>query len=511
MKLSEVLAGCGAEQVAGGRGVVDIAGISIDSREVAAGHLFVALPGTKAKGADFIKDALKAGAAALLVERDDAEAAGKDVPVFVVPNTKKALGPIAANFYAKPAEQLTLLAVTGTNGKTTTAYLLESIASASGANVGLIGTIQYRFAGQTREATHTTPDALAMQKLLREMVDAGTETVVLEVSSHALDQDRVNGLTFRAAAFTNLSRDHLDYHPDAESYFQAKRRLFVENLSQGGVAVVNGDDTAAVRIYNELRGQKRMAWKFSRTGAGEVSAADVSYTLDGIKGTLKTPAGDIPFKSKLLGPHNLENILAAAGTALAAGFSRRDVQDGIERVFRVPGRMERVEAAGISVLVDYAHTDDALRRALESTRHLARGRLITVFGCGGDRDKGKRPLMGQAAAEGSDLVVVTSDNPRSEDPDDIISEIAPGIEKAGKRRISPAKAKGGEGGYLVEANRRDAIRLAVKIASPGDVVLLAGKGHELFQQLNDEKAPFDDRQEADDALTLRLHAPPDAE
>jgi UDP-N-acetylmuramoyl-L-alanyl-D-glutamate--2,6-diaminopimelate ligase len=326
------------------------------------------------------------------------------------------------------------------------------------------------------------------------------DTVIMEVSSHALQQERVHGLTFRAAAFTNLTRDHLDYHKDLEEYFQAKRKLFVENLSPGGVAVVNGEDTNATRIYNELRGQKRMAWKFSRQGAGEISATDVQYTLDGIKATLKTPAGDIAIKSALLGPHNLENILAATGIALGAGFSRRDVQDGIERCRRVPGRMERVDGKEITALVDYAHTDDALRRALESARTLAKGRLLVVFGCGGDRDKGKRPLMGQAAAEAADLAVVTSDNPRSEDPEEIIAQITPGLEKGGARRISVGKAKSGERGYLVEADRRAAIQLAAQLAKPGDVILIAGKGHEAYQQIEDEKQPFDDREEAAKAL-----------
>ena len=272
------------------------------------------------------------------------------------------------------------------------------------------------------------------------MVDAGTDTVVMEVSSHALDQDRVHGLVFRAAGFTNLSRDHLDYHPDMEAYFQAKRKLFSENLSPGGVAVVNGDDTYAARLYNEVRSSKRMAWKFSRTG-GEISAAGVEYSLAGIKATLKTPAGDIAIQSALVGPHNLENILAAAGMALGAGFSRQDVKEGIARMKGVPGRMERIESEGRVALVDYAHSDDALKRSLEAARTLARGRVVVVFGCGGDRDKGKRPLMGQVAAENADLVVVTSDNPRTEDPDEIIGQITAG---RGEGRSPPDERRQGQ-------------------------------------------------------------------
>jgi UDP-N-acetylmuramoyl-L-alanyl-D-glutamate--2,6-diaminopimelate ligase len=273
--------------------------------------------------------------------------------------------------------------------------------------------------------------------------------------------------------------------------------------------VVNGDDTFATRIYNELRGQKRMAWKFSRQGNGEISAStDVSYSLQGIKGVLKTPAGDIPVKSRLLGPHNLENILAAAGLALGAGFARRkDVQLGIERMAGVPGRMERVENHGPpgapAVLVDYAHTDDALKRALEAARGMAKGRVIVVFGCGGERDAGKRPLMGTAAAEGADLAVLTSDNPRNENPEDIISQVTPGLEKGGVRRISAGKAKSGEKGYLVEADRKAAIETAISLAKEDDVVLIAGKGHETYQIVGTEKRAFDDREVAARALAIR--------
>jgi len=266
---------------------------------------------------------------------------------------------------------------------------------------------------------------------------------------------------------------------------------------------VNGDDTYGSRIYSELRGSKRMAWKFSRAGNAEISTANAEFSLAGIQATLKTPAGDIPVRSRLLGFHNLENILAAAGVALSAGFSRRDVQDGIERLQGVPGRMERVEARGVVALVDYAHTDDALKRALEAIRSLSKGRLLVVFGCGGDRDRGKRPLMGSAAAEGADLAVVTSDNPRSEDPDEIISQITGGIERAGFRRISVGKARAGEKGYLVESDRRQAIALAASLAKPGDVILIAGKGHEPYQEIQDEKHPFDDRREAAEALEAR--------
>ncbi|MFN0063204.1 MAG: UDP-N-acetylmuramoyl-L-alanyl-D-glutamate--2,6-diaminopimelate ligase [Myxococcaceae bacterium] len=496
MKVVELLAGCGAEQISGGRAAIDVLGVSSDSRKVERGHLFVALPGTKVDGLQFVDEAKAKGAVAVLTEQREATS----LPTFVVSNARQALATLASNFYKRPSDVLVLLGVTGTNGKTTTACLLESICAASGANTGLIGTVQVKFDGKSREPTHTTPDAIELHRTMREMVDSGVDTVVMEVSSHALAQERVHGLVFKAAAFTNLSRDHLDYHADMEAYFQAKRTLFTGLLSPGGMAVVSGEDTYGARIYSELRQGRRMAWKFSREGNGELSATHVEFSMQGIRATLKTPAGDIPIRSSLIGPHNLDNILAAAGMALGAGFARRDVQEGVERLVNVPGRMERIEYEGRTVLVDYAHSDDALRRVLEAARGLAKGKLIAVFGCGGDRDRGKRPLMGQAAAEVADWVVVTSDNPRKEDPDEIVGEITPGVEKAGLRRISAGKARSGERGYFVEVDRRAAIEMAVSLAKPGDLIVLAGKGHETTQIVGAERKRFDDREEAQRAL-----------
>ena len=496
MKLTELLAGVGTEPVASTKAKADISGLSADSRSTKPGDLFIAVPGTKADGMQFAHEAVQRGAVAVLSEKT---ISGLTVPLFVTPSARKALALVAGNFYGNPARELVLLGITGTNGKTTTAWLVESICLAGMNSVGLFGTIGIRFAGQNREATHTTPDPLQLHKIFREMVDAGVDTAVMEVSSHALVQDRVHGLTFRAAGFTNLSRDHLDYHKDMEAYFQAKRRLFTENLAPGGLAVVNADDTYTNRIYNEMRQLKRQSWKFSRAGNGELSVSNVEFTTQGIKATLKTPAGDIAVKSGLIGAHNLDNILCAAGIALAAGASRRDVQDGIERVVRVPGRMERVENKGITALIDYAHTDDALTRAVESARAITKGKLIVVFGCGGDRDSGKRPIMGEVAAQ-TDLPIVTSDNPRGEDPDEIIQDIIPGLEKSGLRRMSPAKARTGEKGYLVEADRKAAIALAVSLAKPTDTILIAGKGHETYQEQNGVKTHFDDLEEARKAL-----------
>ncbi len=496
MKLTELLAGIGTEPVASSKAKADITGLTADSRQVKAGDLFIALQGAKSDGANYAQEAVQRGAVAVLSEKP---LPGLGVPVFTTSGTRKALALLAGNFYGNPARELVLLGVTGTNGKTTTAWLVDSICTAGGAAVGVFGTIEMRWPGTKRVPTHTTPDPIELHKTMREMLDSGVDTVVMEVSSHAITQDRVHGLTFRAAGFTNLSRDHLDYHKDMEAYFQAKRRLFTDNLSPGGVAVVNGDDTYTNRIYSEMRQLKRMAWKFSRFGNGEISAAGAELTGNGIKATLKTPAGDIPVKSSLVGAHNLDNILTAAGIALGFGAGRKDVQEGIERLKRVPGRMDKIDGKGVTVLVDYAHTDDALTKAMESARGITKNRLFVVFGCGGERDIGKRPLMGEVASS-ADLPIVTSDNPRGEDPDDIIGEILPGLEKGGMRRMSPAKARSGERGYMVEADRAAAIALAISLAKEGDTVLIAGKGHEGYQDQRGEKKPFDDLAEARKAL-----------
>lgn len=499
MKLTELLAGVGTDPVASTKAKADITGICSDSRSVKPGDLFVAVPGAKADGVQFANEAVQRGAVAVLAERT---IGGLTVPLFITPSVRKALALVAGNFYGNPARELVLLGVTGTNGKTTTAWLVESICLAGMNNTGMLGTIGVRYGGQLHEALHTTPDPIVLHRTFREMVDAGVDTVVMEVSSHGLLQDRVHGLTFRAAGFTNLSRDHLDYHKDMEAYFQAKRRLFTENLSPGGLAVVNADDTYTNRIYNEMRQLKKQPWKFSKDGNGELSVSNVEMSPMGIRATLRTPAGDIPIKSSLIGAHNLDNILCATGIALAAGASRRDVQEGIERVTRIPGRMERVDnAAGVTALVDYAHTNDALARAIDASRLVCKGKLIVVFGCGGERDVGKRPLMGEVAAA-ADIPIVTSDNPRGEDPNEIIQGIVPGLEKGELRRMSAAKARTGERGYLVEVDRKAAIGLAVSLAKPGDVVLIAGKGHEKYQEQNGEKKHFDDLEEVQKALSV---------
>jgi UDP-N-acetylmuramoyl-L-alanyl-D-glutamate--2,6-diaminopimelate ligase len=323
---------------------------------------------------------------------------------------------------------------------------------------------------------------------------------VLEVSSHALAQERAAGLSFAVAGFTNLSRDHLDYHGDMESYFLAKRRLFTEALARRGVAVVNGDDAYGARLALELGARGRTAWRYGLAHGREIAAFAPRVGLDGLAAEVSTPAGEVSLRSPLVGAHNLENLLCAAGMALALGLPPAAVERGLAGCAGAPGRLERVEGRGVRAFVDYAHTPDALSRALAALRALGPRRLLVVFGCGGDRDRGKRPLMGEAAARGADLAVVTSDNPRTEDPGAIIAEVVPGLAGAGARRLSQAEARGGADGFAVEPDRRAAIALAVAAARPGDAVLLAGKGHEDYQIVGAEKRPFDDREEARRAL-----------
>jgi len=490
MRLSSVIAGTGASLGQALDGEVSL--VTSDSRQVKHGALFVAIAGGRADGHDFAAAAVRAGAVAVLAERpvDCAPAA-----LLLVPSARRALALAAANLHGRPAERLALCGVTGTKGKTTVTYLVEACADAAGVSSGVIGTVSWRVPGRTRPASHTTPDAAELQALLAEMVGAGARVAILEVSSHALDQERVAGISFRAAGFTNLGRDHLDYHPDQESYFQAKRRLFAERLAPDGVAVVNAGDAHGARIAAELSAAGRTVWRFGVPGA-EIAPRDVRVGMDGIQAVLSTPRGEVPVRSPLVGAHNLENLMTAAGLALALGFPKGAVSAGLSASRGAPGRLERIDGRGVAAFVDYAHTPDSLAAACAALRALAPRRLIAVFGCGGDRDRGKRPLMGRAAGDAADLVVVTSDNPRTEDPGAILDAILPGVEEAGLRRLSEAEARGGARGFTVVEDRRAAIALALESARAGDAVLIAGKGHEDYQIVGTERRHLDDREEA---------------
>jgi UDP-N-acetylmuramoyl-L-alanyl-D-glutamate--2,6-diaminopimelate ligase len=388
-----------------------------------------------------------------------------------------------------------VVGITGTNGKTTTAYLLASIFDAAGIRCGLLGTVGYRIGpgdNEVREAARTTPEAPHLQALLREMVEQGSRAAVLEVSSHALALRRVDGMTFAAGVFTNLTRDHLDFHSDMEAYFQAKRRLF-EMLPRDAPSLLNVDDPRGLALVEV--GGRPVTYAINR--AADLTPGPLSFSLAGLSFEVRTPRGTLQIRSALVGRPNVYNILAAVATATALGLSFDAIERGVRNLGGVPGRFEVVSSAKdeVTVVVDYAHTDDALRNLLETARPLASGRLITVFGCGGDRDRPKRPLMGAVAGRFSDVIVMTSDNPRSEDPNRIIEEIQRGI-TADTRRDSAQRA-------LAIVDRRSAIATAIEIARPGDLVLIAGKGHEKYQVIGDRTLPFDDAAVAREALARR--------
>jgi len=498
LRLSDLLQGIPDARIAAGDGEIVIREVRDDSRLVQPGDLFVAIPGTKIDGRRFIEDAKAKGAAAILTEESGLASTGA---VVVVGNARLALGQVTANRY-QAVQALTLTAVTGTNGKTTTTYLMEGIFAAAGRRPGVIGTVGYRFGGKTQEAPLTTPGALQLHSLFSQMKGEGCSDVVLEASSAALDQGRLHGCRFRVAGLSNITQDHLDYHGTMERYRAAKAILFRELLSANGVAVLFADDEAGLAMRPEVRGSV-LTLTHQPRGA-DVAVLDRRLGLDGIRVKLATPAGSLEITSPLVGDFNLSNLLLAAGMALAHGIDRHAIAAGLARVQGVPGRLQRVaNAAGVLCLVDYAHTPDALERALDVLRPLGTGRVLVIFGCGGERDQGKRPRMGQAAAERADVVVVTSDNPRTDDPAVIIDMIVAGVEKTGIVRRTASELRQGLSGFHVEPDRRVAIELAVALARPGDTLLIAGKGHEDYQILGTQKIHFDDREVAAAAFATR--------
>ena len=482
----------------------EVASVCYDSRQCSKGSLFVAIPGLKMDGHRFIGDAVDRGAAFIIHEGEIRPPGG--VTAIRVRDSRPVLGRLGRNFFAHPSSRLCLLAVTGTNGKTTVSYLLESILKAAGYTVGVLGTVNYRYGGKTFPAPNTTPESFEMQKILREMADDGATHVVAEVSSHAVDLRRVDDCAFDAGIFTNLTQDHLDYHETMENYFQAKKRLFSEILPAGKKnrplrMIINGDDIWGRRIIREVGGG---GLTFGLEHPCDVAADPFRLSLDGIEATLHIDAEKLEISSPLLGRFNLYNILAAAAAARALAIPVQFIRDGIASIARVPGRLEKVSAAGQpAVFVDYAHTDDALRRVLQNLSAFRSGRIITIFGCGGDRDRGKRPLMGEAAIAYSDLTIVTSDNPRTENPLEIIREIETGIRAPRFANLKDLERHPGERGYLVIPDRKMAIAAAIGLAGATDIVLIAGKGHEDYQIIGGRKFPFDDRTIAREELTRR--------
>lgn len=490
----------------------EIGSIHYRAQDVMPGGLFVAVEGLAADGHDFIDEALTRGASAIITQKP----VKRDAVMIEVADSRKALAAISGTFYSNPSRKLFLIGITGTNGKTTTAFLIEHILLEAGLSVGVIGTLNYRYSGKIFQNPITTPESLDLQRILSEMTEAGITHVVMEVSSHALDLDRVNHCKFDLAIFTNLTQDHLDYHKDMDSYWSCKKKLFTEILEPGS----SKDRPLAIINHNDEKGKKLIQMLQRRFGEDSVLSAGFSgenrirptifeHNLEGVWGNISTPDGSFGLKSCLVGQHNLENILCATGVGIVLGLSLDTVKNGIESVTAVPGRLERIPNADNRFLyVDYAHTPDALENVLGSLRSLSSGRLICVLGCGGNRDKTKRPQMGEIAGRISDLSIITSDNPRTEAPMEIIDQILRGTIKTTLHAYLSADLIKGfqKKGYIVEPDRRKAIQLAVQVSRPGDTILIAGKGNETYQILGNKTIDFDDRKEAEKAL-LKINDP----
>jgi len=493
MKVRELLA-CIETPAVHGPAEAEVQGIACDSRQVRPGTVFVALRGLHQDGWRFAAEAVRRGAVAVVSEHDPGAGRapfGPRVCLARVADARRALADLSAAFYNHPAAGLLTVGITGTNGKTTTAYMVRDVLRADGRSPGLISTVQYEVGERVIPAMRTTPEAPALQALLAQMVDAGCGSAVMEVSSHALDQQRVSGADIDIAVFTNLTRDHLDYHGSMQAYFDAKMRLF-RALGRGGkdgVAVVNTDDPWGQRIANAADvAAERLTYGTDPTAA--IQARDIRLGAEGSTFRVLTPWGEAEIRTALMGRFNVSNLLAALGTVCAAGVQLDLAVRVLGSETSVTGRLERIaNPLGFQVFVDYAHTDDALKHVLATLREVTARRLIVVVGCGGNRDRSKRPAMGAAAARLADAAVLTADNPRGEDPREIIREMEEGF---------PRRAA-----YEVIVDRREAIFHAIAMAEPGDVVLIAGKGHETFQEFANRTAPFDDRQVAREALEQR--------
>ncbi|HYL93129.1 MAG TPA: UDP-N-acetylmuramoyl-L-alanyl-D-glutamate--2,6-diaminopimelate ligase [Alphaproteobacteria bacterium] len=489
MNFSELLRGLSVPHSGGNH---KIEGLDYDSRRIQPGWLFLAARGESTDGNRYIDAALAQGAVAVVTD-SAAEPRRPGVGWAVVEHGRKALAVMSANFYGHPAEKLAVTGVTGTNGKTTTTFLIESILKSCGKNPTLIGTIEYHVAGNVLPAPHTTPESLELNQVFAQTIAAGGTDVVMEVSSHALEQGRVHGIPFEVAVFTNLTRDHLDYHRDMASYFAAKRMLFEgAGARPPRAAVINIEDEYGSALVDVTRRSSEQVISYG-IDYGDFHAANLDLGPRGSEFDLISPAGSVHIQTALIGRINVYNILAAAAAASVRGCALPGIAKALLGFRQVPGRFERVDCGQpFTVVVDYAHTDDALRNLTAIARDFAsrnnsRGRVITLFGCGGDRDRTKRPLMGEAAGRGSNFVVLTSDNPRSEDPQKIIQEALPGLQKTATQ-------------YAVEPDRKQAIALALKKAKAGDIVLIAGKGHEKVQVTREGVRPFDDVQVAREEL-----------
>ena len=509
MELKKLLEGVEVKKIAG-EGRKEIKGIAYHSRQVEKDFLFAAIRGVEADGHQFVDEAIEKGAAALVLEQ---EREVSNRTMVLVPDSRRALAKISSNFYGEPSSRVSLIGITGTNGKTTTTYLLESIFKKAGWNAGVIGTINYRFGQKTTPAPNTTPESLDLQRILWEMVSEGTSHVIMEVSSHGLDLDRVFGCQFDGVVFTNLTSEHLDYHKTLKQYFESKKKLFSDHLvksrKERRFAVTNHDDPRGEEM---VKGIDLPVIRYGLTPSCDVTADRVTSSFEGLFCRIKTPKGDLSIHSKLAGNFNLYNILAAMAVGTAMEIPLETLKEGVEGLEGVSGRFEKVEnKRGIHVIIDYAHTHDALKRVLLGLKNILEdgtqnsGKMITVFGCGGDRDRTKRPLMGEVAGRYSDLAILTSDNPRTEDPLAIMEEVEKGLKSVRLKEWDQDELKSWRSrrGYLRVPDRREAIRTAIRLALPSDTVLIAGKGHEDYQILGKKKFPFDDRIEAKKALEER--------
>jgi UDP-N-acetylmuramoyl-L-alanyl-D-glutamate--2,6-diaminopimelate ligase len=464
--------------------------ITDDSRAVTEGSLFVAVKGERVDGHGFVEQAIKAGAVAVVAQ---GLSPSGPLPFVRVADSRKALGLLGSRFHGDPSARLKMIGVTGTNGKTTTTYLCKALLEGVGRQVGLIGTVGYQIGQETLPASHTTPGALDLQTLLAKMVERGLTAAVMEVSSHALALDRTAGCEYDVAVFTNLTQDHLDFHRTMDEYYEAKLRLFTGlagGQKSGKRALVNMDDPCGKKIKAAC---SVPVWGYALHSSADLKAERVRLSLTGTEFTAATPAGSFSVESRLVGEHNVYNLLGAIGVALHDGATLDQIRGAAAKITNVPGRFERVSSGqDFTVVVDYAHTEDALLRLLTAAQALKTGRIITVFGCGGDRDRGKRPKMGRAAVEYSDVVILTSDNPRTEDPMAILHEVEIGVRDALASRNHVQ--------YRLVPDRREAIGVAIREAQRGDMVLIAGKGHEDYQIIGTKKLHFDDREVAREAI-----------
>ncbi|HDL09733.1 MAG TPA: UDP-N-acetylmuramoyl-L-alanyl-D-glutamate--2,6-diaminopimelate ligase [Candidatus Omnitrophica bacterium] len=486
MKLKEILSGI--EYYCRNFQNLEVRGIAINSNQVFPGYMFVAIRGEEKDGHDFVYEAIERGASVLVVNKGfDQLMFHRNIVVIQVPDTREAICKIAANFYGHPFRFLDIIGITGTNGKTTVSFLLDKIFTYAGYHSGVIGTVCYRIGNREIPSTNTTPDSVSLQKYMDEMVQSGQDVLILEASSHGLAQKRLNGIKFDCGIFTNLGKDHLDYHRDMENYYRAKKILFTELLKDNGVAIINIDDEYGHRLYGEISGEKI---RYGFSPQADVRAVEYKMSFKGISFKVDVMGREIKVFSRLLGVHNIYNILAALAVAYRYNIEFSKVLYAIENFTGVRGRLERVFGSShLKVFVDYAHTPDALENVLSTLRSLKKGRLWVVFGCGGNRYREKRAIMGEIASYLADRVIITSDNPRDENPLDIIEDILTGVKNKDKCEVIPA--------------RKEAIEKTIEQADIGDVILIAGKGHERYQIVGNLVIPFDDREIASRALIRR--------